>query len=305
MPLATPSRRRRGVLLGEPLDPLQGALDGGSMELEAFGELRERRFGGLAARVSDEAHDVGLFRHPPVGVEHRDRVELATGRRNGPLEVGRLGVEDPVELAAQRAGHLAGLELEQRARRTDPAQEGPDRLAALPGHDAATAPEPPRGRQADLPKSGREHRGVVRRRRRTRDGCGRRPGSASRGPGTGRAARPYGSARPRWTNRMARRWPPRAPGATAPPGGPPPARGRHLRAETGRFREPVARSRRVDRRQLVAQGRDEVTFRASHVRLRPHGARGGGPSSPPGRAGWRRQEGRIVMTSVFGIDDVV
>src|SRR5688572_424608 len=66
-PISTASGRRGWFRLREPLDPFEGTLDGRSMELEAFGELRERGFGGLAARIRDEAHDIRLFRHPSVG----------------------------------------------------------------------------------------------------------------------------------------------------------------------------------------------------------------------------------------------
>ena len=45
--------------------------------------------GRLATRLGHEPDDVRLVGQPPVGVERRDRVELATGRAHGALEIGR------------------------------------------------------------------------------------------------------------------------------------------------------------------------------------------------------------------------
>ena len=83
-----------------------------------------------------------------------DRVELAAGGADRALEVGRFGVEDAVELAAQRPRDLARLELEQRAARADPAQERADGLAVLGRHDAPTTAQPPRHRQPELGQAG-------------------------------------------------------------------------------------------------------------------------------------------------------
>ena len=55
--------------------------------------------------------------------------ELAAGRLDRPPEVGRLGVDDAIELAAQRPRDLASLELEERCAGSDATQERPDRLA--------------------------------------------------------------------------------------------------------------------------------------------------------------------------------
>ena len=54
---------------------------------------------------------------PAVGIERRDRIELATGGADGTLEVRRLGVQHPVQLATERSRHLPRLELEERRRR--------------------------------------------------------------------------------------------------------------------------------------------------------------------------------------------
>ena len=78
---------------------------------------RQRRLGRLAPGRRDEADDVGLLGQPPVGIERGDRVELAPGRADRPLEVRRFGVEHPVEVAAQGPRHLPRLELEERRRR--------------------------------------------------------------------------------------------------------------------------------------------------------------------------------------------
>ena len=184
------------------------------------------------------------------------------------LEVGRLGVEDAVELAAQGPRDLARLELEQRAARPDPAQERPDRLAALPGHDATAAAEAPRRRQAEVREAGREHRRLV--------GCddelevGPAAGQAERAAGEEPAAQPGGAAvvggavaqskdgaaAVRLRRAAAAGW--RA--------GPRTPRGRRRRARDRRPRRRDRSPRRVDGGQLGAQGRDEVALGAGHVR---------------------------------------
>ena len=70
---------------------------------------------GVSRRASATSRTTyGCVREPAVGVERRDGVELAAGGADRALEVRRLGVEDPVELAAQRPRDLPRLELEQR-----------------------------------------------------------------------------------------------------------------------------------------------------------------------------------------------
>ncbi len=119
---------------------------------------------GVSRRASaTSADDVRLLREPAVGVEDA-RSRPAAGRPPPPpLEVGRLRVEDPVELAAQRPRHLPRLQLQQRPARPDPAQERADRLGALPGHDAPAAADPPRGGQADVGEPPGEDRRLVER----------------------------------------------------------------------------------------------------------------------------------------------
>ena len=116
---------------GEPLEALERALDGGAMDLEPLGELGETRFGGLAAGLRHQPDGVRLRPEPAVGVERVDRIELPPGGAHRALEVGRLGVQDAIELTAQRPRHLTRLDLEQGAARADPSQERPDRLAVL------------------------------------------------------------------------------------------------------------------------------------------------------------------------------
>src|SRR4051794_27769236 len=109
------------------------------MYLEPLGELSKSRLGRLPSGIRDGPGQERLILHPAVGLEHGDGVELAACRGDRSLEIRRLGVEDAVELAAQCPRDLPGLELEQRARGTDPAQERPDGFRVLPGHDAAAA----------------------------------------------------------------------------------------------------------------------------------------------------------------------
>ena len=237
------------------------------MDLEPLGEFAQARLGRLAARLGDQPDDVRLLLQPPVGVERVDRVELAAGRADRALEVGRLGVEHAVELAAQRPRHLARLDLEQRPGGPDPAQERPDRLAVLRCHDAAAATDPPRHRQAELRQPGGEHRRLVR----SDDELevGSPAGEAQRAARQEPAAKPgraavLGGGRPREPDAAGR-----------PLAGPPQTVGQpgDRRLATGRLGpEPVdlgddvARPRRVDGGQLVAQRRHEVPLGAAHVR---------------------------------------
>ena len=256
---------------------------------------------GVASGVSRRAAATsrttyGCAGQPPVRVEDRDRVELAAGGADRPLEVRRLGVEDPVEVAAQRARHLARLELEQRPAGADPAQERPDRLAALPGHDAAAAPQPPRRRQADLGEPRR--RGPAPRRAATTNSRWVRPPA--------RLSEPRARNRPR--SQAVRQWSAarrpverarstlvvaaRAGGRRA---GPPTPRGPRRRAvapspEADRLGDAVARPRRVDRGQLGPQRRDEVALASGSRQARPRRGprRRSGAATPASRSSARR-----------------
>ena len=202
---------------------------------------------GVSRRASATSRTTyGCVGQPPVGVEGRDRVELATGRAHGALEVRRFGVEHAVELAAQGPRHLARLELEQRPGRPDPAQERPDRLPILGRHDPAAAPEPGRHGQAGLGRAAEPARRRPPGRPRTRGASGRRPGSASRGRGTGRGATTCGSGRPTTPSRTCR------------PGSPPPAAAAGSRAARPR---PLVRSDPARARRPRPPGRRHATGR--------------------------------------------
>ena len=102
---------------GEPLDALERPLDGRAVEPEPLGQLGERGLGRLPPCLGDEPDDVWLLGEAAIAVELVDRRDLPARRADGSLEVRRLGVEDPVQVAAQRPRDLARLELEERARR--------------------------------------------------------------------------------------------------------------------------------------------------------------------------------------------
>ncbi len=226
----------------------------------------------------------GWVGEPPVRIEHVDRVELAARGRHGTLEVRRLGIEHTVQVAAQRTRHLASLELEERPGRADPAQERADRLAALPGRDPAAPSQPPRCRQPDLAEARGERRCLLG----IDDELQVRPaaGEAQRATGEEPATQPRGPAMLGGSRPFER-------GGLAPL--PRPSKSHRqprdrrfaraeVRAEPGRLRDSIARPRRVDRGELVAQGRDEIPFRAGHatIRIMPCGRpRDGGPSIRP------------------------
>jgi len=128
------------------------------VEIQPARDVRQRRLGGLAARLGHRAHRPGLLRQPAVRRQRVDRRQLAARRRDGALEVRRLRVEHPVEVAPQRARDAPGLQLQQRRAGPDATRIG-DRLTALPD----TMPRP-RARattpQADRGQALRHHRGV-------------------------------------------------------------------------------------------------------------------------------------------------
>ena len=88
------------------LDPFEGALDRRAVDVEALGQLAERRLGRLAPGIGDEPDDGRLSREPAVGVELLDSRDLGVGGADRPVEVRRLSVEDLAEVAAQRPGDL-------------------------------------------------------------------------------------------------------------------------------------------------------------------------------------------------------
>ena len=120
------------------------------MQGEPVGGLGQAGLGRLAACVGHQPDDGRLVGQPAVGIERRDRVELAAGRADRARRARRLGIEDAVELAAEGAWHLACPELEERPGRPDPAQERADRFALLEvrrhGRDGAAATPADRSR---------------------------------------------------------------------------------------------------------------------------------------------------------------
>lgn len=143
---------------GHALDPLEGALDAGAMEAEALGNLGERRLGCFAPGLGHDSHDIRLFCQPSVPFKLVDGGELAAGRSHRSLEVCRFGVQDTIELPAQRPRDLTGFQLEKRRPGSDAAEEEADCLGALPGHDATSPTEPPRRRQPSAGYTLREQR---------------------------------------------------------------------------------------------------------------------------------------------------
>ena len=252
---------------------------------------------GVSRRASATSRTTyGCFGEAPVGLERRDRIELAAGGADRALEVRRLGVEDAVELAAQGPRDLARLDLEQGARCPDPAQERADRLPVLGGHHAPPAAEAPRHGQPELGQPG----GQLRRRSRLDDELEMGPpaGQAERAAGQEPAAQPGGVA-------VVRRRSPRRTAAPALPSPRPPAggaRGGRRRPRAGRCRaqavdlgHAVAGARRVDGRQFVAQRGDEVPLGPGHAAPPPPRGpstaadlrRSGSPCDRPSGAGSR------------------
>ena len=82
--------RDRGVDIErrEPLQAFEGALDGGTVDLEALGQLGQARFGRLTTRVGNEPDDVRLLLQAPVAFERRDRVQLPASGTHRALKVG-------------------------------------------------------------------------------------------------------------------------------------------------------------------------------------------------------------------------
>ena len=251
-----------------------------------------------------------------------DRRELAAGRRDRPLEVRRLGVDDPVELAAQRPRDLARLELEERRAGADPARKcrssrRSSRSRRRGRAGPATRPAA-RVARAGAARTGASSGG----RRRTRGGSA--AGEAQRAAGQeatpqpGRAA-VVGARRPsRTAPRAARR--PAGPAAASAirtasrrGAGPTPrsraragrrAGERGSRSTPARGRPParaVAGRGRVDRRELGPQRGDEVAIRDALTPVRadraaaPVAARGPRARRPGGSAGGQARAGSWWM----------
>ena len=213
---------------------------------------------------------------------------------------------------------LPRLELEERGPGADPAQEGPDRLGALPGDDAAPATQPDAAGRPTRREPARRARPP--RRAATTNSRWSRPWATrerARGRGTGRAARPPGSgrrARPRRRTgeaspagrRARRRTMSRRSRGAESPSPRRPSQGRLDRAAA-----PVAgRASRLDRRELGAA----APRTGGRGRRRPPSLRGPGDPAAPACAGLAlRRAGAAAAASssgswwcgVAGIDDVV
>ena len=145
----------------QPLQAFEGTLDCGAVGAEALGEISEARLGRGPPGVGHHPNGRRQRRQPAVGVQDGDGIELPSGRTDRPLQVGGLGVEDPIELTAEGARHLASLDFEKGAGGSGAPQEGADGFAAL-GRDHPTAPsDAPRGRQPELTELSRQYRRVV------------------------------------------------------------------------------------------------------------------------------------------------
>ena len=170
-----PRCRRPGV--GEPLDPLERALDGGPVDLEAVGQLGQARLGRLAARrrrrAGRPAADGRAGRRPRAwSIASSWRPAAPTARWRFADSALRTRFSSPRSArdtcrASTSRSAPAGA---------DPAQERPDRLAVLRGHDTPTAAHPPRRRQAESASRAARIGRLVGMRRRTRGASARRRG---------------------------------------------------------------------------------------------------------------------------------
>ena len=133
----------------QPLQPLERPLDGGAMEVEPLGELGEgrppasragrrrrarTRYGWRASRPSASSSAIAASCRPAA----------STAR----VEVGRLGVDHPVQVAPHRPRDLARSSSSSAAPAPALRRNVPTVSRALPGHDAAPRPDPPRRRQS-------------------------------------------------------------------------------------------------------------------------------------------------------------
>ncbi|HVA86099.1 MAG TPA: hypothetical protein VNF73_07270, partial [Candidatus Saccharimonadales bacterium] len=82
-----------------PLETFERPLDGGPAELHAFGEFADRGLGRGPARVGDHPNALGLLKETALGFESGDRLELAAGRHDRPLQVRRFGIDHAIEIA--------------------------------------------------------------------------------------------------------------------------------------------------------------------------------------------------------------
>jgi hypothetical protein len=81
------------------LDPAERALDAAARHSQLRGELAQRRLRGSAAERGHCPDRIWLSCKSAVTVENGDRRELAGRRSRDAVEVRRLGIEQPVEVA--------------------------------------------------------------------------------------------------------------------------------------------------------------------------------------------------------------
>ena len=261
---------------GQALDPLERALDRRAVEVAAARRARASVASGVSRRASaTDRTTYGLVGQPTVRLERR-RSPRAGGRRP---PTARWRFADSALSTRLRSPRSArdtwrASSSSSAAARADPAQERADRLAALPGHDAAAAPDPPRRRQPDV----REPRGEDRRPRSaptTNSRWVRPPRQAERAAGEEPAAQPgdpamVGRRRPSRSGRGGRRVAGASRRGRSLPGEPEqqPSERASRRADVGQrdgLRAAVAGARRVDRRELGPQREHEVAVGAGHV----------------------------------------
>ena len=270
------------------------------------------REGGLRAPRSGaprptRGRAAGSAGQAAVGLERLDGRELACDAAAPRGQVGRLGVEHPVEVAVQLARHQPRLQLQDARRRAHPAQEGERPPSML---FQVTTPRPaahaPRGGQRRCPRavppsSGASSAGT------TSSRCVPPAGQAQRAARQEPAAQPGHAAvvgAPRPSRRPARR--------RRPPGGPPaaprpasargpsaasprPARvaGRQ-QARAGSMAASSARSAstrsRSDRRDGVPTPRRSGRGRRARVRRRAYALRAGHDGRRLGRSSSSRTQ---------------
>ena len=193
----------------------------------------------------------GCWASRPSASSDGDRVELAAGGADGPLEVRRFGVEDPVQVAAQGARHLPRLELEQAHRRRRSA--------------AGTSRPPPRSSRSRRPDPGAS---ATTRAGRCRRAAPARTGASSGATTNSRWVRPPARlSEPRARNR------PRSQAVAAVVGG-----GRPVRTRRDRGRRSPSRRLKVRIVAAASQPDGQAGDGSVPMRRRPRaGARGPAP----------------------------
>jgi len=91
---------------GEALDAIQGALDRRPVQAQPLCKLTKRGFGFIDPGLSHETYHIRLFGQSTIGLQYGNRLEISRRGRHGPLQIGRLGVDDTIYVAPNRPGHL-------------------------------------------------------------------------------------------------------------------------------------------------------------------------------------------------------